>query len=137
MFCLAQSPATAARVDGLSPVVLGYRSRTAQAELAAATAVIEMHSGSAPPPITGQQLREVLARVGGIVGLLEDADADERREFYQEIGLNLVYQRIGGRERVTASLGVEFLRVGGGTTPLRTQISLSSKAHLWRRFTRE
>jgi hypothetical protein len=40
---------------------------------------------------------------------------DERREFYQEIGLNLAYQRVGEREKVTAALGVEFLRVGGGT----------------------
>ena len=53
--------------------------------------------------------------MGGAVGLLQDADPDERREFYQEIGLNLAYQRVGEREKVTAALSVESSRVGGGT----------------------
>jgi hypothetical protein len=49
------------------------------------------------------------------VGLLEDVDADERRQSYQELGLNLIYERLDGREKVRASLGMEFSRVGGGT----------------------
>ena len=51
----------------------------------------------------------------GVVGLLQDADADEHLQFYQGLGLNLAYQRVGGKEKVAASLAVEFLRVGGGT----------------------
>jgi hypothetical protein len=57
----------------------------------------------------------LVERVGSIVGLLQDTDADERRQFYQELGLNPIYQRFDGREKVRASLGVEFSRVGGPT----------------------
>ena len=91
------------------------RSRAVQAELGAARAVLEKHTSSAEPPLGEDQLRRLVQRIGSIVGLLQDADADERRQFYQELGLNLIYQRLDGRERVQASLGVEFSRVGGGT----------------------
>jgi catechol 2,3-dioxygenase-like lactoylglutathione lyase family enzyme len=63
-----------------------------------------------------------LERVGDVVALLRHADPDERREFYQELGLRLAYQRPGEQEKIRASLGVEFSRVGGGTrykTPRR------------------
>ena len=68
------------------------------------------------------QLRGLVQRLGSVVGLLQEDDVDERRQFYQELGLNLIYQRLDGREKVKASLGVEFSRVGGGTwykTPRR------------------
>jgi hypothetical protein len=100
---------------GMDPALYVERSRTAQAELAAAKAVIEENFGSTAVPLGEHELRDLLGRVGGIVGLLHEADAEERRQFYQEIGLNLAYQRVAGREKVTAALGVEFLRVGGGT----------------------
>ncbi len=100
---------------GMHPTLYVERSRTAQAELATARAVLEAHRGAAATPITERELRDLLRRVGGVVGLLQDADPDERREFYQEIGLNLAYQRVSEGEKVTASLGVEFSRVGGGT----------------------
>ena len=100
---------------GMDAALYVERSRAAQAELAAAKAVIEAHSGSRSPPLSEGELRELLQRAGGIVGLLQAADAEERRQFYKELGLNLVYQRVVAREKMTASLAVEFLRVGGPT----------------------
>jgi hypothetical protein len=100
---------------GMDPDLYINRSRAVQAELAAARAVIETHSYGVDPPLSEDQLRNLVQRVGSIVGLLQDADADERRQFYQELGLNLIYQRLDGREKVRASLGVEFSRVGGPT----------------------
>lgn len=100
---------------GMDPALYVERSRTAQRELAAATAVIEGHSPGDEPPVTEDQLRDLLERVGDVVALLRHADPDERREFYQELGLRLTYQRLGEQEKIRASLGVEFSRVGGGT----------------------
>ena len=99
----------------MDPALYVERSRAAQAELAAAKAVLEAKHASAGSAVTEAQLRELLCRVGGVVGLLQDADADEHLQFYQGLGLNLAYQRVGGKEKVAASLAVEFLRVGGGT----------------------
>ena len=107
---------------GMDPALYVERSRAAQAALAAARAVLDAHCGTASSPLGDDELRGLLRRVGGIVGLLQDADTDERRGFYQEIGLSLVYQRVAGHENVTAVLGVEFSRVGGGTSPLRTRV---------------
>jgi hypothetical protein len=100
---------------GMGPDLYITRSRAVQAELVAAKAVLEKNSSSADPPLGEDQLRNLIQRVGSVVGLLQDADADERRQFYQELGLNLIYQRLDGREKVRASLGVEFSRVGGPT----------------------
>jgi len=99
----------------MDPSLYVERSRAAQAELTAAKAVIEANCASADFALGEPQLRDLLRWVGGIIGPLEDADSDERRQFYQELGLNLVYRRVGERDKVTASLAVEFLRVGGGT----------------------
>ena len=68
---------------GMDPVLYVERSRAAQAELAAAQAVLEAKHASAGSAVTEAQLRELLCRVGGVVGLLQYADADERRQFYQ------------------------------------------------------
>ena len=104
---------------GMGPALYVERSRAAQAELAAAQAVLEAKHASAGSAVTEAQLRELLCLVGGVVGLLQDADADERRQFYQSLGLNLAYQRVGGREKVAASLAME-LCVGGGFDPMST-----------------
>lgn len=100
---------------GMDPSLYVERSRAAQSELVAAKAVLEARNASVDFTLGEDQLRHLLGRVGGVTGLLQVADPDERRTFYQELGLNLVYQRIGERDKVTASLAVEFLRVGGGT----------------------
>jgi hypothetical protein len=82
---------------------------------------MEGHASAQETPLSETQLRRLLERVGDIVELLQHADADERREFYQELGLRLAYQRLGEREKVRAYLGVEFSRVGGGTCSNTTQ----------------
>jgi hypothetical protein len=109
------SPAVHVIEKGMGPDLYINRSRAAQAEHArqrrcsrGTVPVLNRHSATTGFATWSQ-------RVGSIVGLLEDADADERRQFYQELGLNLIYQRLDGREKVRASLGVEFSRVGGGT----------------------
>jgi hypothetical protein len=103
---------------GMDPTLYVERSKTAQRELAAARAVMEGHASAQETPLSETQLRGILERVGDIVELLRHADADERREFYQELGLRLAYQRLGEREKVRAYLGVEFSRVGGPTRNL-------------------
>jgi hypothetical protein len=85
-------------------------------------AVIQRASSSNDTAPSEVELRRLLTRLGSIVGLLDHASPDERRQFYQELGLHLTYQRHPDGEKVRASLGVEFLRVGGGTrnkTPRR------------------
>lgn len=104
---------------GMDPTLYVERSKTAQRELFAARAVIDGRS-SAVEPLDEAQLRELLERVGDVVELLRHADADERHEFYQELGLRLAYQRLGEREKVRASLGVEFSRVGGAMVTVST-----------------
>ena len=101
---------------GMDPDLYVNRSRAVQTELGAARAVLEKHTSSAEPPLGEDKLRRLVQRIGSIVGLLQDADADERTQFYQELGLNIIYQRLDGRERVQASLGVEFSRVLRGDT---------------------
>ncbi|MHB8294837.1 MAG: recombinase family protein [Acidimicrobiales bacterium] len=100
---------------GMDPTLYVERSRVAQQELAAAKAVIEGHTATAGPILGEREIRDLLERVGSIVGLLRHADARERQVFYRELGLNLAYQRVGDQDKVRAHLGVEFSRVGGGT----------------------
>ena len=99
----------------MDPGLYVERSRSAQQELASAMAVIQSASSSIEAAPSEDDLRRLLTRLGSIVGLLDHATSDERRQFYQELGLHLAYQRHPDGEKVRASLGVEFVRVGGGT----------------------
>jgi len=100
---------------GMDPALYVERAKTAQQELANAQAVIAQHAPVDKAPLSEDDLRQLLTRLGSIVGLLQHANPDERRQFYQELGLHLAYQRQADHEKVRASLGVEFFRVGGGT----------------------
>jgi site-specific DNA recombinase len=100
---------------GMDPALYVERARTAQQELASATAVIQRHAPGHDDAPSEDELRRLFTRLGSIVGLLHHASPDERRQFYQELGLHLAYQRHPDGDKVRASLGVEFLRVGGGT----------------------
>ena len=100
---------------GMDPALYVERSRTAQTELATAMAVIQRHGPADDAGISEDDIRRLLARLGSIVGLLHHASPDERRQFYQELGLHLAYQQRPEGEKIRASLGVEFSRVGGGT----------------------
>jgi hypothetical protein len=102
--------------NGMDPALYVERSRTDQRELAAVRGVIEGHSPANEPPLSPRTSSAICWSVSGdVVALLRHADADERREIYQELGLRLAYQRLGKKEKIRASLGVEFSRVGGGT----------------------
>jgi len=100
---------------GMDPTLYVERSRAAQQELASAKAVVEGYTAPAAPALGDREIRELLERVGSIVGLLRHADAAERQVFYRELGLHLAYERVGDQEKLRAHLGVEFSRVGGGT----------------------
>jgi chemotaxis regulatin CheY-phosphate phosphatase CheZ len=100
---------------GMDPALYVERSRAAQLELAAAEAIIRSYDADLEQPLTDDDLRNLLSRLDSIMRLLDHADAAERRGFYAELGLKLAYARIGEHEKVTASLGVGFFRVGGGT----------------------
>ena len=71
--------------------------------------------GDGPLVITRDELNLLIERLGSVMKLLLRADASERRAIYSELGMRLEYHRCEGREKVTAALGVEFYRVGGGT----------------------
>jgi hypothetical protein len=60
---------------------------------------METHGTSAACALEEDQLRDLLCRVGGVVGLLQDPDADERRQFCQQPVLNHAYQRVSGKEK--------------------------------------
>ena len=72
---------------GMDPMLYVERSRAAQQELASARAVVEGHAATAAPALGEREIRELLERVGSIVGLLRHADAAERQVFYRELTL--------------------------------------------------
>ncbi len=78
---------------GMDPALYVERSRTAQQELASAMAVIQNAASAYEAAVSEDDLRRLLIRLGSIVGLLDHATPDERRQFYQELGLHLAYQR--------------------------------------------
>jgi site-specific DNA recombinase len=100
---------------GMDPTLYVERTRTAQRELAAARAILAIQPGDGPLVITRDELNSLIDRLGSVMKLLLRADASERRTIYSELGMRLEYHRCEGREKVTAALGVEFYRVGGGT----------------------
>ena len=100
---------------GVDPSLYVERTRSAQRELAAAQAILAGQQAEGATPITADELRALIDRLGSTINLLRTADAAERRAVYTELGLRLDYVRLGEREKVTAAVGVGFLRVGGGT----------------------
>lgn len=99
----------------MDPALYVQPSNRAQADLAAAQALIDRYHRAEASTLRDDDVRDLLERLHSTVGRLEHADSEERRQYYQHIGLHLAYQRDGDHEKVLASLGVEFSRVGGGT----------------------
>ncbi len=98
---------------GLDPVLVTERTRAAQVELAAATAVIDTYRGSEPHLLTGREVHELLEGVGGLTTLLAHSDTAERQRVYRAAGVCLRYHRSEEGEKVIASLRVGLSRVGG------------------------
>ncbi len=98
---------------GLDPVLVTERTRAAQVELAAATAVIDTYKGSEPHLLTGREVHELLEGVGGLTTLLAHSDTAERQRVYRAAGVCLRYHRSEEGEKVIASLRVGLSRVGG------------------------
>ncbi|MHB1855545.1 MAG: recombinase zinc ribbon domain-containing protein, partial [Acidimicrobiales bacterium] len=102
---------------GVDPGLIAGRTRSAQADLAAAQAVLAS-GAAAVDPITVEEVLATLEVVRNTPGLLDHADPHVRSEIYNSLGIGLAYRRDNGREflRVQATLqGVDLNRVGGGT----------------------
>jgi hypothetical protein len=114
---------------GLDPVLVTERTRAAQVELAAATAVIDTYKGSGSGLLTGQEVHE-LQGIGGLTTLLAHSDTAERQRVYRAAGVCLRYQRSKEGEKVIASLRVGLSRVGGPIDPLSTPTMLKGRVQL-------
>ena len=111
----------AALEAGLEPAIVAGRARRAQAELAAAEAVLAS-APAATEPLSIDDVVEVLEAVRAWPELLETADAELRRGVYKSLRISLRYRRVAKAEviRVEAALkGVDLGGVGGGTSPVR------------------
>ena len=106
--------------EGVDPSLLAPRIRTAQAEKAAAAAVLN-NSPRGAAFLTELEIRELLSELGGLPGRLANATPSTRRSLYADAGLLLRYHRHPEGELVTASLRVELLRVGGAIFPPTTR----------------
>jgi site-specific DNA recombinase len=100
---------------GMDPILLTERTRTAQADLAAAKAVIDSYESSKTREMTGDQVYGLLESVGGLAALLREADTEIRQRVYRSAGVHLRYQRTEMGEKIIACLRVGLFRVGGGT----------------------
>lgn len=102
--------------QGIDPKLAAARIQRAQADAAAAEAVITGHHQATPAPLTEHAVKAFLNELGGLQGLLAEAAAGERRRIYDAAGVTLRYRRgEDGREALVAGLRVGFSRVGGGT----------------------
>jgi hypothetical protein len=99
----------------MDPILLTERTRTAQADLAAAKAVIDSYESSKDRAMTGDQVCGLLESVGGLTVLLGEADTEIRQRVYRSAGVQLRYQRTEMGETITACLRVGLFRVGGRT----------------------
>jgi site-specific DNA recombinase len=98
---------------GMDPILLTERTRTAQADLAAAKTVIDSYGSSKTREMTGDQVYGLLKSVGGLTALLGEADTEVRQRVYRSAGVHLRYQRTEKGEKITACLRVGLFRVGG------------------------
>lgn len=73
---------------------------------------------------TAAEIRQAVAELGGLVGLLKVSDPKLRSRFYEEAGVTGSYDPRTRSVEASADLGVRKDRVGGAITPLRTRIEL-------------
>ncbi|MGH9071403.1 MAG: hypothetical protein ACRDX8_09650 [Acidimicrobiales bacterium] len=108
----------------MDPALLVERTRTAQAELASAKAIITAYESSGPRQLSSEQVYGLLGNLGGLTTLLAESDTQERQRVYRSAGVHLRYERTDLGEKVTACLRVGLFRVGGGTLPLATRAAV-------------
>ena len=100
---------------GMDPVLATGETRKIQAELTARTATVERweRSHAQPAALTAATVAAALTEAGGLVGLLQRAERDERAALYRALGLSLRYEKEAatGLERVHARL--QLTRSGG------------------------
>ncbi|MGH9070860.1 MAG: hypothetical protein ACRDX8_06775 [Acidimicrobiales bacterium] len=115
--CRARCPGSADPRHNASsqPGLLVARTRAAQAELASAKAVIDAYEPPRPSQLGRVHVYGLLAIVGGLTGLLAEANTQESQRVYRSAGVHLRYERTGVGKKVTACLRVGLSRVGGGT----------------------
>lgn len=102
---------------GIDPALVADRTRRAQAELAAAQAVIDC-APEPPNPLTVEEVLETLEAVRELPELLDDADTALRGQVYGSLGVTLAYRRDNDAKYVKVHASIESVdleRVGGGT----------------------
>ena len=65
-------------------------------------------------PVSTAEIKTLVRQLKDIVAVLADADPEDRRAIYAELGVNLTYHP-DGRIRVGAGAGVLGVGVEGGT----------------------
>ena len=70
------------------------------------------------------QLRALVEALRDIVGLLADADEQDRKELYQQLGVSLTYHP-DGKVLIEALPRGVMVRVGGGTRPITPRAGAS------------
>ena len=102
---------------GVDPSLVAERTRKAQAEIAAAEAILK-GSPQRPAPLTVGEVIATLEALRNLPRLLESVDPAVRAEVYRSLGITLTYRREGDAEFVQVHAqvgGVDLERVGGGT----------------------
>lgn len=91
---------------GMAPVLATAQTREIQAEIAAATTVVERweQSQQRSAPLSEQDVRRALAHAGGPLDVLTGADRTDRAALYRALGISLRYEKdtATGLERVHA-----------------------------------
>jgi hypothetical protein len=64
--------------------------------------------------LTATEIKTLVRQLKDIVAVLADADPEDKRAIYDELGVNLTYHP-DGRVHVGVGGGVLGVRVGGGT----------------------
>lgn len=104
----------AALEAGADPALVAGWIAEIQAARSAAEATLR-HLMAAPPQITAEDIRAAVEDAGGLLPLLHASDPTLRARFYEEIGLDGMYDPHTRVVNASADLGVRMVRVGGGT----------------------
>ena len=72
--------------------------------------------------LSAEEMREAIAQLGGVAGILATADAAARAKVYQSLGIRLDYDHANRRITASAIEACVLNRVRRGTCPLGTHV---------------